>query len=222
MKKISVAFGAICCATACLCSGCFGIFEKKVDHPIPSLVEGESDLFSPAVLEYYEIPWLQKPDNVSHETAKIEYSWYSFRARIVSEEAYLHYVQTVFDKLVNGNYTIGYFVTSGSDGELWTSISYYIYSTSNNLQDYFAHLSDENYLFFELFYTVIPPEAYDESHDAYPLKEVRNLNINLTRTANETGLYDFSISLGISGHEIDYLRFDEDTSERLNQSYVLQ
>ena len=217
MKKHNVTISfMLCLSILTACSGCgLGLLERVPNNSISSEVSGETELFSPAVLEYYEIPWLVEPEHVGEVTQYFDTTNYNYETTVTSEEVFWLYSQSILTGLLEGDYSVGYFLESGQHGELWTAVFYNVLVHSENLQDYVDYSETNNSIEFRIYYTVLPVGEYDEQHDGYPLREIRKFIVNLTRTANQEGTYQLKLYLGTSGHEIDYLRIDEDTSEEV-------
>ena len=62
-------------------------------------------IFDKKMLDYYDIPWLTKPENVSDEENDIRKNYCSYTAKISSVEEYKAYATEVYNNLQTEKYT---------------------------------------------------------------------------------------------------------------------
>ena len=115
MKKLIVGFLFLItsifdfgCKLGCgACKGC--AFDKLSDN-----------LFNKRVLEFYDIPWLKKPENITNESGKKWGSFYhKYKGYIQDEQSFWEYGEYIYDTFVEKDYTIGKHAGGRSSGELF-------------------------------------------------------------------------------------------------------
>ena len=166
MKKkfvfLSVLFPLI--AVFCL-SGC--------GSPYPN----EDGLFHATVLEYFDIPWLTKPENVVNENEYFYHNYYAYEATIPLEDDYLAYCQSLIDRFRLDAYNTGYFADNFDEGDFWFGRTVYVISPSADINDYFSTLSNDQVKICSIYFTRSLLQPYDEVYRGYPISELHRISI---------------------------------------------
>lgn len=192
MKKIMCALAVLLAAALFSFSGCSPQEATKIDK----------NLFDDDILEAYNVPWLQKPDDAINERQYVD-GHYIYEAYFQEYEEYTEYYTSVFTQFQEKGYSL--FCETGYDshGELW---SHYTCGFLKPINDPTEALSThETMVRYDLYYTTSPFGNFDREHNGYKLDDIEFLTfISYTEPA-ENGLYQFTLRFG-AGREHYYVQ----------------
>ena len=150
------------------------------------------NLFDERVLKKLEVSWLEKPENITNEEQYIHENWcYIYECDLENQSTFERYIENVFSKFVNYNYTLGYCVDIYNyGGSLWDIDERYRIKFSNNLEDY-KKLQQGNTR-YEFYYTKKSVEKLKPLYDGFNMGS-RWIRFELKNQPNEEQRYSFSI-----------------------------
>ena len=188
MKILKVLFTGILCAALLtgLCA-CRNPLEKRPPD--------SDQLFDPEVLDYFNISWLEKPENALNEEQHRDGSYYVYRANYATIEDFYSYTQLIFQSFLDKGYVTFFQTDVQSTGELWTLEYTCILQQSIDLEDFFVN-NARNILYYRVYYTTSPNTQYNEEYDGYELQSISRISFVFDQQNPETGFFSCIMRLG--------------------------
>ncbi len=186
---------------------CFSVFLS-----LALLSACSQTLFDQKVLNRYHLNWFIPPEEAEDSLQENRRTYYSYEATIPSEDAFLEYVQEIFNRMTMDAYILGCFTGFAEGWEYEMQFPVHIVTFSEHLEDYrISSVTDSAY--YRFFYTTQPLGAYDNTNQGYRIDQMKVLSIRFFYTATEP-MRNFQITLSEIGHkEGDIYRIPENSSE---------
>ena len=198
MKKIMCMLAVLLAAALFSFSGCSPQEETKIDK----------NLFDDDILEAYNIPWLQKPDEAINERQYFD-GHYTYEANFQEYDDYTEYYTSVFTQFQEKGYSLFRETGYDSHGELW---SHYTCGFLESIENPNEALLEHSYMVnYNVYYTPSPLGDYDTEHDGYTADNIKYLIFMCSKERNENGLFTFYLYLA-AGREHYYVQTADEPS----------
>lgn len=166
----------------------FGIIACR-DHSVSRAYDKLSnDLFNESVLEFYDIPWLQKPESITEKNMEKRDGTksHTYEGYIQDEQSFWEYGEYIYNTFTDKDYTIGVFLEHRSSGELFTFESWDLVAKPTSFED----CCESNYVVnqdgtiykghIEIYYSVKAVDnKYNSKKGGYEMLQPRRSNLSL-------------------------------------------
>ena len=147
-----------------------------------------NDIFNEKVLEFHDIPWLEKPENITKKSAKKERSnnQHIFEGYIQDEQSFWEYGEYIYDTFVERDYTLGVFVDSVVSGNSFATEGWTLIKKPTSFEDCYEIKNtvrqDGNITLakVEIYYSVKGVDKeYSSKKGGYEMLKPRRIDISL-------------------------------------------
>ena len=176
-------------------------------NPLEKRPPDSNQLFDPEVLDYFNISWLEKPENALNEKQYVD-GFYTYEASFSSLTECLNYRNNCFAQFQDRDYLTFYRVATDSHGEFWNHTICCIMTQSENPDDFMVVSGDR--IVFEIYFTTEEIGEYDDQHSAYSVFEVNCLSMIIN--TSKTYYNEFVMKITLNNHYNHYYMSSSDTT----------